>query len=186
MTVYFTASIIGKKYYLADYQEIIKLLQSEHYQVIADHIINSSSPKILVEKREERIRFQQQLEKWINACDFMVAETSYPSISVGYEISMALYSNKPVLILFRKGDPPSLLAHHKDENLVCEKYTKDSLPGIITDFTNYVKGKTATRFTFYITAEISHYLEEVATKHKIPKSVYLRKLIETDMRKLHR
>lgn len=111
----------------------------------------------------------------------MIAETSFPSISVGYEISLALSRGKPVLILYSSGNAPTLLAHHRDEKLICEKYTDDTLEDIIKDFLNYVQGANDMRFTFFITSEIASYLEKISRDKKIPKSVYLRRLIEKEM-----
>lgn len=142
-----------------------------------------SEPQIRLKSREERLKFHNQLEKWINSCDFMIAETSFPSISVGYEISLALQRNKPVLILYSTGDPPSLFGHHEDDKLLCELYSEDTVSEIIDDFINYVEGKNDTRFTFFITPEISSYLDKKSKNEKLPKSVYLRKLIESDMKK---
>lgn len=183
MKVYFTASVTGKKYYLANYLKIIDILTAKKHQVISNHIIETTESQLRMEKKEERIKFQAQLEKWINACDFVVAETSFPSISVGYEIALALFHNKPVLVLYVTGHPPSLLAHYKNEKLICEKYTLPTLVDFINDFVNYVEGTNDSRFTFFITAEIASYLEKVAKREKLPKSVYLRKLIERAMRK---
>jgi len=182
MIVYFTASVVGKKQYLTNYIKIIDLLKAKNYQVIADHIIKVTEIDIRFEKREDRLRFHAQLEKWIGSCNFMIVEASFPSISVGYEISLALRLNKPVLILYGDGDPPSLFAHHKEENLLCEKYTFATLKDILDDFINYVHAGSDSRFTFFITPKIANYLDEVARKQKIPKSVYLRKLIEQDMK----
>ena len=182
MTVYFTASIVGKKHYLAKYLAIIHYLKSKNYEVTSDHIINSTSSQIISENKDERIRFQNRLEKWISESDFMIAETSFPSISVGYEISLALQENKPVLVLYSEGDPPSLLIHHRDENLDCEKYMLSTLPEIIDNFVKYVEGAVDARFTFFITSEIASYLDKVSKKEKVPKSVYLRKLIEREMK----
>jgi hypothetical protein len=121
----------------------------------------------------------------INAADCVIAETSFPSISVGYEISLALHRGKPVLILYSEGEAPSLLAQHKDEKLICEKYNSDNVKGIIEDFMSYVEGSNDMRFTFFITSTIASYLEKISRTQKIPKSVYLRKLIEEDMQKTH-
>lgn len=183
MNVYFTASIVGKKYYLKNYEKIIHILKGKNCRVTADHIINMSEPQIRLKSREERLKFHKQLEKWINSCDFMIAETSFPSISVGYEISLALQRNKPVLILYSTGDPPSLFGQYEDDKLLCEMYTQDTLPEIIADFINYALEKNDTRFTFFITPEISSFLEKKSKKDKLPKSVYLRKLIKDDMKK---
>src|SRR3989338_129852 len=182
MKVYFTASIIGKKHYLHNYLKIIDHLKEKDCQVISDHIISSTESEIRMEKKEMRLKFHKQLENWISGSDFVVAETSFPSISVGYEISLALHLLKPILILYSTGDPPTLLAHHKEEKLVCEKYNKDTLSDIIDDFINYVRGTIDTRFTFFITPKIASFLEKVSKKNKLPKSVYLRKLIEKDMK----
>ncbi len=182
MIAYFTASIVGKKHLLTKYHAIINHLKTRGCEVVADHILDITEDKIRLETREERLKFHKQLETWITGADFLVAETSFPSISVGYEISLALHRNKPVLVLYSQGDPPSLLAHHTDEKLICEKYTDATLPDIIDEFLNYIKGASDSRFTFFITPGIASYLEKTSKKEKLPKSVYLRKLIEADMK----
>ena len=178
INVYFTASIVGKKNFLSNYRVIIEALRAKGFTVQAEHILNISEAEIHMESREQRLKFQHQLERWIQKCDFMVVETSFPSISVGYEISLGVQYGKPILILYSVGNPPSLLAHHTEEKLVCEKYTIDTVQGIINDFVNYVRGASDTRFTFFITPKIAAYLEKVSRKEKMPKSVYLRQLIE--------
>lgn len=185
MIAYFTASIVGKKDYLDNYLTIIRYLESKKIKVIANHIINSAVDKIRQIKRKERVKLHARLEKWIETCDFVVAEASFPSISVGYEISLALNLRKPVLILYGNGDPLALFAHHKEgSRLICEKYTLDSLCNTIDCFINYIKGSRDTRFTFFITPNIAAHLERIQKEERTPKSVYLRQLIERDMRKL--
>ena len=185
MKVYFTGSIAAKDKYLDHYKIIIKHLEDHGHSVISEHILGATETQIRITSREDRLKFHDQLERWIKGSDFMIAETSFPSISVGYEISLALKLGKPVLILYSEGDPPSLLAHHQNETLACEHYTRDNIGEILTNFIHYVEGKSDMRFTFFITADIASYLDEVAKKEKLPKSVYLRKLIEKDMRSKH-
>ena len=182
MTVYFTASIFGKRYYLDQYLEIIDCLKSKNLGVICDHIINTSEIQISQEKRDDRFKFHQQLEKWINSCDFVVVEATYPSISVGYEISLSLSFGKPVLVLYTKGNPPSLLAEFENDKLICKKYTFQTLNSIIDEFTAHVQEIDDVKFTFFITPEIASFLDKTSTKENLPKSVYLRKLIQEDMR----
>jgi hypothetical protein len=179
--VYFTASIVGKKDFLSNYHAIITCLTQKGYRVQADHILHATEADIQMKTRAERLKFHDYLEQWIDACDFMVVEASFPSISVGYEISMALEKRKPVLILYSVGDPPSLFAHHTNEKIASEKYTLSTVEEIIADFIMYVQGASDTRFTFFITPQIASYLEKVSKKEKMPKSVYLRKLIEKHM-----
>lgn len=183
MLIYFTASIVGKKHYQSNYLEIVDHLQKKGHRVISDHILKSSVQQIHMENKEDRLKFHDRLEKWINTCDCMVAETSFPSISVGYEISLALSRGKPALILYqRDSSPPSLLVHHRDEKLICEKYSSDTLTDIIDDFLSYAHDTEDSRFIFYITSEIASFLDKASRKEKVPKSVYLRRLIEGKMK----
>ena len=55
MIVYFTASIVGKRHYLSNYNKIIDILKSKNYQVISDHIITSTEAQIRLEKKEDRL-----------------------------------------------------------------------------------------------------------------------------------
>ena len=183
LTLYFTASIAAKNQYLPNYTKIVDYVKKSGHEMIADHIFNATEREISSKSREDRLTFHNKIEKWIYQCDGMIAETSFPSISVGYEISLALRVGKPVLILYSEGEPPSLLAHHKDEKLLCEKYTMQTLPTIVDDYLHYIESKSDLRFTFFITPKIASYLDDIAKKDKLPKSVYLRKLIEEDMAK---
>lgn len=182
MRAYFTASIVGRKYHLGNYQKIGEILRAHNVEVMDEHILNVSEKDIQMQSKDVRLKFHQRLEDWVNASDFLVAETSFPSISVGYEISMALDRGKPVLILYSEGDPPSLFAYHENEKIVSEFYTADTLPGIITDFLHFVRGEADTRFTFFISSKQAAYLAKQGKKHRVPKSVYLRNLIDKDMK----
>ncbi len=183
MKVYFTASLAAKDQYIKNYEAIVQYLKNQHIQVISDHILNKTEKLINSESREDRLKFHKQLENWIHTCDCMIAETSFPSISVGYEISLALKVGKPVLVIYSKGDPPSLLAYHNDEKLMCERYSITNYSEVLDSFLHFVHEKSDMRFTFFITPRIASFLDLVAKQDKLPKSVYLRKLIEDDMKK---
>lgn len=183
MTVYFTASIAGKKNYISDYLKIIDWLNAHNHRVISDHIVNAKESEINREGREKRLRFHRRLHEWITSCDFVVVEATYPSVSVGYEIALAISCKKPVLVLYNQGDAPSLLSEGNEDRLICVKYNSDTLAGILADFIKFVNGTDDVRFNFFVTASIASYLEQVARTQKLPKSVYLRRLIEADMKK---
>lgn len=183
MNVYFTASVVGKKDFEKNYLAIIGELKSLGNTIQAEHILNVTEPEIHMKTREERLKFHTKLEHWIQSADFMVVESSFPSISVGYEISLAMQYRKPVLLLYCVGAPPSLFAHHEDEKILCEKYTIDTLPTIISDFQHFVEGEADTRFTFFISSRQNAHLATQAKKLRMPKSVYLRNLIDEDITK---
>lgn len=181
MRAYFTASIVGRKFHLTNYQRISEILKTKNVEVKDNHVLNVSEKDIQMQTKAERLKFHRTLEDSINSSDFLVAETSFPSISVGYEISMALDRGKPVLILYNEGDPPSLFAYHESEKIVSEKYTEESLPIIISDFLRFVRGEADTRFTFFISSKQAAYLAKMGKTNRVPKSVYLRSLIDKDM-----
>lgn len=182
MTAYFTASIVGKKHYLPQYLSILEAFKKRGIEVQSDHILKTTEEQIRLETKQERDDFHHQLDEWINGCNFMVVEASFPSISVGYEISLALHHKKPVLVLYSEGDPPSLLSQHLEDKIVCEKYTPESLENLVDDFLSYIGDTTDSRFTFFITPEIAKHLERVSKEKRLPKSVYLRRLIERDIK----
>jgi len=183
MHAYFTASIVGKKFHLDKYKKIIALFESRGVTVEKEHILSTTEEQIKLETREERLKIQKKFEQWVNNADFVIVEASFPSISVGYEIALAVHRGKPVLVLYSEGDAPSLITHNEEEKLVVEKYDSSNLTEIITDFIDYYKGANDTRFTFFITSKIASYLEKQAKKNNVPKSVYLRTLIQNDMKK---
>lgn len=183
MRAYFTASIVGKKHHQANYERIVDLLKAKDVDVASDHILHVTEKDIQLQTKQQRLTFHQKLEDAINSCDFLVAETSFPSISVGYEISMALDRGKPVIVLYSEGDPPSIFAYHENEKIVCEKYTPETLDQIISDFLRYVRGEGDSRYTFYLSSRQAAFLDKQGKKHRIPKSVYLRLLIDADMTK---
>lgn len=182
MRIYFTASIAGKKKYIKEYELIRKYLEINKHTVIADHIIHSSEKAILLETEGQRERFHKKLRHWIMSAQCVVVETSFPSVSVGFEISLALQLQKPVLVLFQN-ESPTLLSGYDNEKLVCEKYNVHSLKSILNDFLLFAKSQEEHRFTFYISSELGHHLTKAAKKKNIPKSVYLRTLIENDRNK---
>lgn len=183
MKAYFTASVVGKRQHEANYQKILDALVAKGVDVRSDHIMKATEASIRIKTKEERLMFLKKLEGWVSECDFVVAETTFPSISVGYEIALAISRGKPVLILYSNGVPPTLLVAYEEDKVVCEKYTPEALPGIVDLFLNFVRGASDVRFTFFVTPTITSYLEKIAKEEKIPKAVYLRKLIEKDMKK---
>lgn len=182
MKIYFTGSVSAKNTFIEEYLAIINYVKLQGHEIVYDHIVGSTEDSINKGSKEDVVRFYSEMETWIKNCDFMIADTSYPSVSVGYEIALALRLGKPVLVFYGAGGPPSLLSHNRDERLVSERYTADTYKDSIDSFMHYISTKSDQRFTFFITPEIAAYLDDIVLKDKLPKSVYIRQLIERDMR----
>lgn len=101
MNIYFSCSITGGRSDEAVYQALVARMQQLHHEVPTAHL---SDPKVL---DAERIAVPRDIYErdmnWLRACDVVVAEVSTPSHGVGYEIAVALLSNKPVFCCYQKG-----------------------------------------------------------------------------------
>jgi len=183
MRIYFTASIVGKKLFLDQYLLILKELKRQGHTVVSDHILQTTEEQLRIEKSDERKAFHKKLESWIVESDAVIVEASFPSISVGYEISLALNRGKAVLVLHTNADPPSLLTDIDSEHLIIEHYNSVNLPTILDNFLSYAVGAHDTRFTFFLNRDQAHYLTNQSLKSNLPKSVYLRNLIDQDRKK---
>ncbi len=99
MKVYFAASIRGGRADISIYKQLIDYLSNKH-EVLTEHIGDDSlTASGEVETRDKAIRDRDI--QWIEECDVMVAETTNPSLGVGYELAYAEHIGKPVIILHR-------------------------------------------------------------------------------------
>ena len=99
MKVYFAASIRGGRADVSIYKQLIAYLSNNH-EVLTEHIGDDSIiASGEVERTDEAIRDRDI--QWIEECDVMVAETTNPSLGVGYELAYAEHIGKPVIILHR-------------------------------------------------------------------------------------
>ena len=97
--MYFAASIRGGRTNISIYKQLIAYLSSNHEvltQQIGDDNLTSSGED---ERTDKAIRDRDN--QWIEECDVMVAETTNPSLGVGYELAYAEHIGKPVIIIHR-------------------------------------------------------------------------------------
>ncbi|MFC1711286.1 nucleoside 2-deoxyribosyltransferase [Patescibacteria group bacterium] len=183
MKIYFTASISGKNEYGKNYEKIIDSLKKLKYQVFSDHIIKRNSTDIVNETAEQRENHFKKVKKWIRESDVVIAEVSHPSTNVGYELSMALDKEKPVLALYVKNKAPVLLIGVPSEKLALVSYDAKEITTIVKENIKDLKEQMDVRFNFFISPRIGIYLDWIAKHRKIPRAVFLRRLIEEHLKK---
>ncbi|MBA5729585.1 nucleoside 2-deoxyribosyltransferase [Aerococcaceae bacterium INB8] len=99
MKVYFAASIRGGRADISIYKQLIAYLSNNH-EVLTEHIGDDSIiASGEVERTDKAIRDRDI--QWIEEWDVMVAETTNPSLGVGYELAYAEHIGKPVIIIHR-------------------------------------------------------------------------------------
>ncbi|RLC34473.1 hypothetical protein DRH14_02915 [Candidatus Shapirobacteria bacterium] len=184
MKAYFTASLTGKKDFGANYSLIVKYLSSKMDRVFADHIIKADAKEIAKKQtKKESEEFYRKLLKKLKKVDVVVAEVSYSSLSVGYEISVALELGKPVVVLYLADRAPLLLEGNKNDKLLLVEYDEKSLEKVLDKVIEEARKKADVRFNFFVSAKILSYLDWVAKTKRIPRSVFLRNLIERQMKR---
>jgi len=182
MKAYFVGSIKGRENYLNNYKRIIDHLVKNKIIVIED-TLRPSSDEVYSLSDKDKIAYYKQVLKWINDADVTIAEVSHPSIGVGYEISQAVEKEKPVIILYSNNEAPHFLEGIQSDKVILVQYTSDDLEDSLTAALEMASSKIDTRFNFFISPKIGNYLDWVSKKKKLPRAVYLRKLIEEDMKK---
>lgn len=180
MKIYFVASISGRQKYLDNYKLIIDTLKKQGHTVYED-TIRPSQEEVYGLNDDEKVKFYKQVLTWINKSDVVIAETSHSSLSVGHEISVSLDKSKPVVVLYTEGHAPHFLEAIRDDRLIIEKYDEKNVSVILEDALEKAANQQDTRFNFFITPRIAGYLDWLSKTKRMPRAVYLRKLIEDHM-----
>jgi nucleoside 2-deoxyribosyltransferase len=105
MNLYFACSITGGRDFEPVYQAIIAALLTDGHTVPTAHLADSTV-KELEATVSPRAVYERDIS-WIQECEALVAEVSTPSHGVGYEVAFALSIEKPVLCIYREGQPIS-------------------------------------------------------------------------------
>lgn len=186
MKISFAASIRGKKSYNKYYSIIINYLIKEGYFV--EHLISLSEETLNNLTASQRITLFQNFYKRIQKSDLLIAECSFPSINVAYEISYASQQGKPVIILYLKDKDGSVLELRdpifSSDNISTYAYSEDNLINTLKSALKYAQPQLDKRFTIILPTKIVSRLEKISKEKKIPKSVYIRQLIEKDFSRL--
>jgi len=184
MKAYFSASVHGRSVCGEMYEKIVETLKKLDFEVYSDHVMKTDAEGIDKQSAQEVRDVYQALINKIKKSDLMVAEVSTPSVSVGHEITEAITLNKPVILLrLEGGNRAMLLEGMSDAKVQNISYNKDNLVTLLGKAIEEAKGNVDVRFNFFVSPKILNYLDWVAKKRMEPRSVFLRKLIEKEMKK---
>jgi hypothetical protein len=184
MRVYFTASLRGKKDFGLNYEEVVGALIGLGHKVYSEHILKMDFREVRKQDKLEAQRNYHQLITEIKKAELFVAEVSTQSLSVGHEITEAIVLNKPVILLYTGDTRPNLLFGSGYGKLQLVQYLKtEDLKEILERAIEIAKQQSDVRFNFFVSPKILNYLDWIAQKRMIPRSVFLRNLIEREMKK---
>jgi hypothetical protein len=184
MKVYFSASISGKKNLIGHYRKIFNALKKMDVDVLSDHVLKHTKEEIKIKNHDEVVSFYRKIVNLINKSDVVIIEASYSSTNLGHEITLALEKGKPTIVLYIKGSGGArMLEGSQDDRLFLVEYELDNLQKCLSDALQDASDQMDVRFNFFIPPQIVAYLDWIAKNKKIPRAVFLRRLIEGDMNK---
>lgn len=185
MKVFFSGSRNFIEEYGEWYQKIKKVLKTDGVEVIDNTVVRI--PKDAFDfPNEDKIGLYKNLVKMLDKADICVFEGSYPStIHIGHEITLAIGKNKPVVILYsdKPGREPMLFKGLNSDKVIWVNYNERNLEKLLAEALERAKRMIDVRFNFFVSPKILNYLDWVAQKRMVPRSVFLRNLIEREMKK---
>lgn len=186
MKIFFTGSIRGKEKFKKNYEGIVSILEKTGNKVFFEHLLKTDQSDLDSWSNEQRINFHKKVLDRLKESDVVVTEVSYPSFGIGYLVSVALECGKPTLVLYTGKEESNFVRAFIEptERLRALRYKdldelKDILPAEVEDAADQMD----VRFNFFISPKIGLYLDWISKNKKIPRAVYLRRLIEEDMKK---
>jgi len=121
----------------------------------------------------------------ITRTDVVIAETSFDSFGVGYQIAFAVQQRKPILLLRHEtADDNVYVTGVRDGWIRHEKYTQENVHSIVKKFLddNDIKSKEM-RFNFFLDRKIYNYLRWASFKTGKTKAEILRDLVQQEIDK---
>ena len=119
----------------------------------------------------------------VKRANFVIVEVSLHSMSMGYIVNKSLELNKPVVALYKKGFEPYFFGGIENERLRTIEYKPENYKKALDEAVEFGKGGSDVRFNFFVSPKILAYLDWVAKTRRLPRSVFLRNLIEKEMKK---
>lgn len=183
--------LVGSRYEIAKNIEhlrrLVAVIQREGH-TLADDWVDETYRSQQVEGKDFKdtdwsVLYQDSVEA-ISRADVVVAETSTPSFSVGYQVALAVSMKKPILVLNREGVEKSFFASGIEAGIDYKKYTPDDVEETVVTFLkdNDITVKDM-RFNFFIDRTIYNYLRWSALKTGKTKAEVLRELVKNEIEK---
>jgi len=183
MKIYFSASRFYREEYKKNYESIDKILE-EKSATVFDSSKLRSVPLGFEMPDFEKKKIYKEITKMMDKSDLCVFEASYPStLHIGHEITLAMEKNKPVVVLYVKGREPILFRGIDDKKVWWVEYESNNLEEKLRSALDEAEKNFDVRFNFFVSPKILSYLDWIAQKRMIPRSVFLRNLIEREMKK---
>lgn len=183
MRIAFLAPIQASLPYKQRYTTIIDYLIRQTHSVV--HALSVSETTLATWNPEKRDEYFQNFYAKIGKCDLVIAECSIASVHVGYEISSAIQQGKEVIVLRSQEDKQALplldpLYLHK--NIFTYEYRLDNLLSTVKMALEYNPAQKFKKYNILFPTDMVIRLNDIAKRKNLPKSVYIRQLLEEGLK----
>lgn len=179
--IFFTASSDVSEEKKVRYQEIITMLKGWDFDV--SQVIFRKKEFDLPSGGIDYGHIYDSVIQEINSSDLFIADISYPSSGVGYQVYHAFYQKKPIIIIFTENDqsnPSMVIRGIKSKRLLSLKYRNISdLKENLLPLLQKTKSQLKVRFHLVIDNKEHSFIETTAKNLGISKTEYLKKLIHS-------
>lgn len=180
MKIFFTGSPRALKTKRENHEKIYKSLEKKGTHL--SNLVIKADPESFYHKEYDYVvKHYKKTIKDLKKADVVVAEVSMHSMSMGYLINKALELSKPVIALYTTGHEPFFLTGLDDTKLQIVEYNLDDVETKVEEAVNYASSQQDTRFNFFVAPKHINFMDWIAQNKKIPRSVFLRRLIEREM-----
>lgn len=182
MKVFFTGSPRALADRKNEHVAIYNAIEKIGHKNLSDLVIKANPSEFYDTSHDKVVEHYKTTIDHLKKADIVVAEASLHSMSMGYLVEKALGMNKPVIVLYLANRPPFFFSGIEDEKLQILEYNLADVDDIVEKAFDYASQQQEVRFNFFISPSIGRYLDWISKEKKIPRSVYLRALIEQEMR----
>lgn len=182
--------LIGSRYELPEnldsLRKIVEVIHGEGHELVEDWV----EPTYQLIKKGKTVPDLDWRSIYINSidavhkADVVIAESSVPSFSVGYQVATAMQIKKPILILNKQGMAAAPFPRGIEQGVAFQEYDDKGLKEIVTAFLkdNDIQLKDM-RFNFFIDRPIYNYLRWAAHRTGKTKAEILRDLVAREIEK---
>lgn len=184
MKIFLLIPIQGKGQMKEPFWFIKERLEKLGHKITSEYLFDMDSNRFEDWKdSQELLKFHKKITEDIRKCDVFVVEVSHQRLSLGYWISLALEAGRPVVALAKNGLKYHLLSTLElNQNFTLYGYKDQAdLEHELPMLVNFASEQQDTRFNFFISPKHQAYLDWISKHKKVPRSVYLRNLIDGDM-----
>lgn len=145
------------------------------------HALSVTADTLSALTDKKRTEYFNSFYAKIGTCDIVIAECTFPSVHVGYEISCAIQQGKDVIMLKQKNSLPDIMTSDQlnlHKNIYIYEYSKETLFTTIKEALACNPAQKFKKYNVLFPNDMVNKLNQISKRKNLPKSVYIRQLLE--------